>query len=297
MNKPLVIYHFPCDDGYASALAAWIKFGTGAEYCGRDHNDPIDTLPSVAGRTVYILDFSFKREVMDRIAIEADKLVWLDHHKTSFELCSVDISWAPSKVTMTDLRSNVNILLDNSKSGCVLSWEHFFPGEPVPLMFKFIDDVDRWVHKMPDSTAFSNFLCSNEYDFETWHRILLLETHTEELERAIQIGAVLEKNFKKMSNDICERGKQPVLVASERGLACNASHAFSSDIGAELAKESGTFGMTWFLRADGTVSCSLRSRGDFDVSAMAKSLGGGGHKNASGFATDIDTLKTMLYFN
>ncbi|NIV11578.1 MAG: bifunctional oligoribonuclease/PAP phosphatase NrnA, partial [Aliifodinibius sp.] len=28
---------------------------------------------------------------------------------------------------------------------------------------------------------------------------------------------------------------------------------------------------------------SLRSRGDFDVSALAERFGGGGHKNAAGF--------------
>jgi nanoRNase/pAp phosphatase (c-di-AMP/oligoRNAs hydrolase) len=28
---------------------------------------------------------------------------------------------------------------------------------------------------------------------------------------------------------------------------------------------------------------SLRSKGDFDVSAIAKRFGGGGHKNAAGF--------------
>lgn len=33
----------------------------------------------------------------------------------------------------------------------------------------------------------------------------------------------------------------------------------------------------------GKFQYSLRSRGDFDVSAIAKKFGGGGHKNAAGF--------------
>lgn len=37
----------------------------------------------------------------------------------------------------------------------------------------------------------------------------------------------------------------------------------------------------------GLISVALRSKGDFDVSEVAKKLGGGGHKNASGVAFDL----------
>jgi nanoRNase/pAp phosphatase (c-di-AMP/oligoRNAs hydrolase) len=36
--------------------------------------------------------------------------------------------------------------------------------------------------------------------------------------------------------------------------------------------------------------CSLRSNGDYDVSAIAKVFGGGGHKNAAGFEVPLSTL-------
>ena len=41
----------------------------------------------------------------------------------------------------------------------------------------------------------------------------------------------------------------------------------------------------WWQRADRMFSQSLRSRGVFDVSAIAAFYGGGGHKNAAGFQT------------
>ena len=34
--------------------------------------------------------------------------------------------------------------------------------------------------------------------------------------------------------------------------------------------------------------------GDYDVSTIAKAIGGGGHRNAAGFSTDIDTLMEWL---
>ncbi len=46
------------------------------------------------------------------------------------------------------------------------------------------------------------------------------------------------------------------------------------------------FSAAYFIRADGKTVYSLRSRSDFDVSEVAKSLGGGGHKNAAGYTTD-----------
>lgn len=42
--------------------------------------------------------------------------------------------------------------------------------------------------------------------------------------------------------------------------------------------------MTYDL-ADGLIQWSLRSRGDFDVSEVAKQYGGGGHRPAAGFQT------------
>ena len=40
------------------------------------------------------------------------------------------------------------------------------------------------------------------------------------------------------------------------------------------------------LLSDGRFQYSLRSRGDFDVSELAKKHGGGGHKGAAGFVVD-----------
>jgi nanoRNase/pAp phosphatase (c-di-AMP/oligoRNAs hydrolase) len=67
-----------------------------------------------------------------------------------------------------------------------------------------------------------------------------------------------------------------------------------SEIGHELANQSGTFGLIYYIDSDNSVKCSLRSNGDYDISVMAKHFGGGGHKNAAGFTTDFETLKKFL---
>lgn len=55
-----------------------------------------------------------------------------------------------------------------------------------------------------------------------------------------------------------------------------------------LAQKSGTYGATYYSTKDGSLKWSLRSTGNYDVSAIAKDFGGGGHKNAAGFTLVSD---------
>jgi nanoRNase/pAp phosphatase (c-di-AMP/oligoRNAs hydrolase) len=67
------------------------------------------------------------------------------------------------------------------------------------------------------------------------------------------------------------------------GIAINANGLFASELGNQLAEQSGTFALIWQLAGDGEVKASLRSKGNFDVAAIAARYGGGGHRNAAGF--------------
>lgn len=82
MSKPLVIYHASCADGFGAAFSCWLKLGDEAEYVPMQYGD-IDTHLEYTGREVFILDFSFPREVMDHFFANAKRVVWLDHHASS----------------------------------------------------------------------------------------------------------------------------------------------------------------------------------------------------------------------
>ena len=77
-----------------------------------------------------------------------------------------------------------------------------------------------------------------------------------------------------------------VTIDSHVVLAVNETQ-YSSEVAGELAKDTQyPFGACFFVRGDGLKIWSLRSDrnlGDFDVSAVAKLRGGGGHRNAAGF--------------
>jgi nanoRNase/pAp phosphatase (c-di-AMP/oligoRNAs hydrolase) len=106
---------------------------------------------------------------------------------------------------------------------------------------------------------------------------------------AIELGAALNAEFDR-DLDTLEKRAYLMLVVNEvgevlSGLAVNATAKYASELGNRLAKKS-AFGCVYSY--DGSRKewqYSLRSTNEGpDVSSIAKRHGGGGHRNAAGFA-------------
>src|ERR1700679_2402350 len=82
MWKPdICIYHFPCDDGFASAWVAkqrWPDIELRPTNYGLAVPDE-----NINGKRLLIVDFSFKPEVLQAMAERAASIIILDHHKTA----------------------------------------------------------------------------------------------------------------------------------------------------------------------------------------------------------------------
>ena len=316
--KPLVIYHANCADGFGAAFAAHTVLGDEAEYVPMDykmtaHSD-IPALHKLIGplddREVYILDFSFKTKKMMQYIFDVSKrVVWLDHHKTSFEM------WCPGNITLyiTDeldkYSAGCHIMLDNNKSGALLAWEYFNPGAHVPQFIKLLDDYDRWQFKLHGTKAFQKNLWSlAPWSLNQWHAMHLdfasASTFNDPLGDFITDGEAILRAHNQNVQSVVKGSARECLIAYDNpdyydgpgliGLAANCPSHLSSDVGHELAIKSGTFGLCWHMQSDGRIKCELRSNSDFDVSAIAKAFGGGGHARAAGFFTDIDIILEWL---
>lgn len=292
--RPLVIYHADCTDGFGAAFAAWLRLGDAAEYLPMQYGQAKlhETLPfNPLNREVYIFDFSFERQIMEFIFRDARRVVWLDHHKTAFEMwCGGHEKGACYERALRE------ILLDENKSGAMLAWEHFNPAGEPPLWVRLIDDRDRWQFKIPGSKEFHAAMGARRpWTFEQWR--LCVDTTTDVL--LVEGAAILRAQDQSVAQAVkaarkcIVRWEHGTFRGADTGLAVN-SPLHQSEIGHELATMSGAYGLVWCLGADGKVKCSLRSNGDYDVSVIAKAFGGGGHRNAAGFETDIDTLKGWL---
>lgn len=301
--KSLVIYHDHCTDGFGAAFAAWMKFGDEAEYLPLQYGFKTKDLSPDGwlNREVYMLDFSMPRDLMEGLFANAKRVVWLDHHKTAFEM------WCGKyekgmRHTQTFPEDASRICLDDSKSGALLAWEYFHPGTEVPMLIQHIDDRDRWQFKLKGSKELHAALGSlKPWSFKQWSEGLADSDWYGQLwTEGAAILRAQDQHVASMAKQARKCGIPPTVAMKDGyrpgtvfepliGLAVNAS-LHQSEVGHELANQSGTYGLVWRYMADGKVACSLRSNGDYDVSAIAKAFGGGGHRNAAGFETDINTL-------
>ena len=320
--KPLVIYHASCADGFGAAFAAWLKLGEsdsieeGAEYVPMQYG-PVPDIESwhmqyaISQREVYILDFSFPRQTMDYLFSVAKRVVWLDHHKTAFEMWCED----GERSLCEQSNGRDEVILDNNKSGAILTWEYFHPGEEIPQLIRHIDDRDRWQFKMEGTKELNAALWSAPWNFQQWKELnesdlvpmykagkAILRAHDQNVQSVVK-GAARNCSIVPAVIDSVESYKSPWVwwndpehgdTCGANGLAANCPPHLQSDVGHELANQSGTFGLLWSIDKDGQCKCSLRSNGGYDVSAIAKAFGGGGHRNAAGFTTSIQTLLGWL---
>lgn len=280
--NPLVIYHGrSCPDGFAAALAAQLFYGDKAQYLGLDHGDikTVDDLPALAGRAVYILDFSFAPEILSAIDQRAAKLVLLDHHKSAAE-----------KLTGFACRCGV-VHFDMDKSGARLAWEFFHPEQAVPELVKFIEDRDIWVWQYPQSASFLAALDMEAFDFSRWAEIAHFSAN--QLLQFMARGQAMDEKFAKLATDIAD-GAQAVVFNGQSGLMVNAPGVFHSLVGDMLSKKSGTFALMWTAGKGGVVKVGLRSQRNFDCIPLAESMGGGGHAQACGFKISADRLPALV---
>lgn len=296
MMKPLCIYHGACDDGFAAAWCVRAALGNDIEfYPGVYQKEP----PPHAARDVILVDFSYKRPVLDAMADKANSILIIDHHKTAAEDLS-DLSKPPPADTWIEASWNGTLsrnlrmvaLFDMERSGAALAWDYFI-GDGSALgwsideakkrrdFIEYVQDRDLWRKKLPEGDEFTIALRSYPQDFETWS--YLIDRGASAL---IDEGHGIQRYYRLRVEEL-KRGAYRASLAGHPIWIANAPYFAASEIAGELcAKEGAAFGACYFEAEGGRFQYSLRSRGDFDVSAVARQFGGGGHKAAAGFSTD-----------
>lgn len=272
MSQPLVIYHANCLDGFGAAFAAWLHFAEGeveADYYAAKHgSEP----PECSGRDIYIVDFSYKRAVLKRICAVAKSVTILDHHISAQE----DLDG------LADEHDNLHVVFDMEKSGAVLSWEYFHQTPP-PLLLQHVQDRDLWRFELEGTDAINTALMSYPFTFAFWQE---LNTFSERLDELRREGETINRFRRQL---IEQYKKRAVLsaIAGHQVPVVNAPHAIISELLGELAQEH-PFAVGYQDHGNKR-SWSLRSRkdGGEDVAKIAEKFGGGGHRNAAGFGTQL----------
>jgi oligoribonuclease NrnB/cAMP/cGMP phosphodiesterase (DHH superfamily) len=272
-ERPIVIYHGNCADGFSAAWCFWRKYGEGADYVAGVYQQPP---PAVAGRDVYLVDFSYKRAVVEQMLTEAQSVTLIDHHKTAIE----DLAPLFMQDSYTGEPKQLAHFTDLERSGATLAWDYLFPGEPRPLLLGHVEDRDLWRFKLPGTREIQANVFSYGYSFEQWDA-LMSAGQVELLQMTVAGAAIERKHHKDIAElvKVCQRrmeiGGHDVPVAS-------LPYTFSSDAGHLMAQGEKFAACYWDTETGRTFSLRSSDNG-MDVSEVAKGYGGGGHAKASGF--------------
>lgn len=273
-----VIYHSPCQDGWGAAFSAWNVFKEDAEYIPMNYGQE-DRLPHFSeDDEVYLVDFSLDMEIMLDLYRNLNYFEVIDHHKTVFEDRDAYLRENPDdRAELEDFLS-----LDNDHSGAVLTWMYLndLDYRDVPMLLKYIEDRDLWKWELNHSEEINMALQSYEKDFFVWSRLLYETVFEDKLWDLVEEGHKLLEHQRKAVDDICENAQVKNFLGYQVPVV--RSKNFQSEVGHKLCQDY-PFAVIHFTTDEGYEKYSMRSDGNFDVSELAKSMGGGGHLPAAGF--------------
>lgn len=263
--RPLCIYHGNCADGFTSAWVMHHAYLGGIDlFAGTYGQEP----PDVTDREVYMVDFSYKRPVLEAMRDRAKSITILDHHKTA-------------EADLRDLKG-VTTVFDMNRAGCRITWDHCNPDVPYPKALLHVEDRDLWRFALPLTREIQANIFSYPYEIEVWDRLMAADP----MELAKEGAAIERKHFKDV-NELLGVVTRRMNIGGYNVPIANLPYIHVSDAAHKLAIGEPFAGCYWDT-PKGRVFGLRSTDAGIDVSEIAKQYGGGGHRNASGFTIAYD---------
>ena len=274
MSK-LCIYHANCADGFTAAWAVWKKHPDTEFYPGVYGEAP----PICIGQDVVMVDFSYKREELLKMASIANSILILDHH-------------ASAERELVDLPDNVTAIFDMERSGAMMAWQYFHPDSEPSDLIKHVQDRDLWLFKMKNTRAFNANLFSYEYTFKNWDHLQWVCQYDNEYFQFVAAGEAIERKHFKDIKELISAAAMRSTIAGFDVPVLNAPYFYSSDAG-HIMGENEPFAACYWETPKGRTYSLRSSKDGVDVSEIAALFGGGGHKHAAGFQIRHDELDNI----
>ncbi len=263
MTRPLIIYHGNCMDGSTAAWCFWRKYRDQADFVAGYFDQPA---PDVAGRSVFLLDFSYKRPIVAAMLQSAASVTLIDHHKSALE----DLANLPGLHYFTDLE----------RSGATLAWDYLFPGEARPSLLNHIEDRDLWRFQLPATREILAGLYSYDFSFALWDE--LMQADQAHIAQMALEGRAIERNHHKNLAHMVQTCQRRMVIGGVDVPVANIPGMMASDAG-HLMAQGEVFAACYTDTASGRKFELRASATGSDVSLVALEYGGGGHAKAAGF--------------
>lgn len=297
--KPdIVITHYPCSDG-ATAEAIIRNYYEDdldtIEFIRGDYADKeIDALiDRVRGKHVLMADFSYKSKDLQGLMSSSESIVILDHHVTA------EKELENFKMKELDSVDNIDSILEDQKCiaffdmeecGASMTWKFFYPDQPIPYFVERIKDIDLGRRKMDRANDFLWFSRSIELTGEAYLEYLFAKE--KDFVPLFDMGSAVASYV----NVATKRTVESAIEGEYEGFTFKfvvSDYAFVSEVSNGFVAEDFDLGITGYFTKQG-FGLSIRSKKGVDCSILAKALGGGGHKQASGVNITYEDLPEFI---
>ena len=222
---------------------------------------------------VIIVDFSYKAEILDEINSKAKSLFVFDHHSNNSD----------------EVINHPRMIFDTASGCCLNIFNLLFKGQNPPDVLRAIGNRDVWDFSWKHTKAISSgFIATyDNKDINSYRRSLLLDEGA--VTQIASVGQILVNQTRQVSDQMAKKAIPVTISRSSVAfefMTINAS-MMHSDIGESIYTSTGKRVLMYFFEATGKLVCSMRSNEAVgEVGAIAKSMKGGGHDYAAGFAIE-----------
>ncbi|MBQ9235858.1 MAG: hypothetical protein IJ184_05275 [Alphaproteobacteria bacterium] len=279
----LCIYHIADHDGKGSAAIVGRKFGE-VEFFGLNHDMDVPWEEINRHEQIVICDIALPMDVMFELN-ESKDLTWIDHHASVIE--AYDVAMTQGKRAIKGVRKN-------GTAAIVLTWQYFFPDDPLPEGVKLLGLNDlydlRDKRVRPFEYAFQSLGVNKPAD-SSWKDLFAGRMDIKEM---VKKGEAILSYIKNRNHRLC---KAMSFESSYKGMTCicaNMPQGYSEFYDSMRNIKNYAFMCNFFMNGKNSWNLSFyTARDDVDVSKIAAEFGGGGHKKASG-ASGLKELPEFL---
>ena len=239
------------------------------------------------GEDVFIVDYCFTIETIYQLKAFLDRgchVVWIDHHQSSADLL---LDADKSDTGELDFLKNdrLRVVVDTKLCGAALTYLYFSYdfGNIMPKFLRYVDDWDRWTKKYPESYQFKLGMDTIDHSptNKIWRDLMFDPDVTE---RILKAGDTIEKYVKAHNAEYC---KQFVFKCIFYDLKCYALNLRSnSKVFGDLINQCDAV-ITFVFNGESYQYSIYSAKPDVDCAKIAEIYGGGDHKGAAGFETDM----------
>lgn len=281
---PVVFYHHPCIDGIGAAYLVWQNYqGRCLMHAWSYGQD----LPHTGNRDLIFVDICPTFQQLCQALDSAGTITIIDHHMDRCTSVMDDWDTACAEADANELnsrRDDVTFIVNKDMSGTMLAWFAYSRNpDEMPMWVEWTSDGDLWRFKHEDTHYFRAYCKTIPLTLRSWDAMVNLPDSL-----LISMGRLADAA---MDMRVEAAAKTAHVERTFNGVTwalCNAEGSIASELGAYLCSANGAdVDVAIIYQVDEkeqTFKLSIRSTDQSAVSALAvaKQLGGGGHKNAAG---------------